>query len=98
MRAPTALLLAGLAACGAVQKPVAPPAQLRVVAEPDSAVVRINEQFAGAARVLAKRPVRLVPGSFRVTVEAPGYFPHDMDIDLPSGLTTVEIKLREVPP
>lgn len=74
------------------------PAELRVVAVPESAVVRIDEQFAGAARVLASHPVRLRAGKKRITVEAPGYFPHDLEVDLPPGLTTIEIALRPVPP
>jgi hypothetical protein len=90
------LLLAG--ACAGTQKPKGPPAELRVVAEPDSATVQVNERFVGAARVLDKRPAKLTPGLKHVTVEAPGYFPHDFAADLPAGVTTVKIKLRPVPP
>jgi PEGA domain len=87
-----------LAACAGTQKPKGPPAELRVVAEPESATVQVNERFVGAARVLDKRPAKLTPGLKHVTVEAPGYFPHDFDADLPAGVTTVKIKLRPVPP
>jgi hypothetical protein len=48
--------------------------------------------------VLDKKPARLTPGPKRVTVEAPGYFPHDLEIDLPAGTTTINIKLRPIPP
>ena len=75
----------------------APVAELRVVAVPEDAVVQVNEQFVGSARVLAKRPTRLTPGKKRVTVEAPGYFPHDLEVVLEKGVTTVQIKLRPIP-
>jgi len=87
-----------LTACAGTHKPRAAPAQLRVVAEPPSATVQVNERFVGAARVLDKRPARLSQGLKRVTVEAPGYFPHDLMLNLPAGVTTVNIKLRPVPP
>lgn len=87
-----------LGACAGWQKPKAAPAELRVVAEPASATVQVNERFVGAARVLDKRPAKLSQGPKRVTVEAPGYFPHDLEVNLPAGVTTVQIKLRPVPP
>ncbi len=96
----TALLFVALAvaACAGSQKPKGPPAQLRVVAEPESALVQVNERYVGTARLLDKKPANLQPGLKHITVEAPGYFPHDFDADLPVGVTTVKIKLRPVPP
>ena len=93
-----ALLLLLWLACAGTQKPKERPAELRIVAEPDSATVQVNERFVGAARVLDKRPAKLRPGVKHVTVEAPGYFPHDLELNLPAGVTTVKIKLRPVPP
>jgi hypothetical protein len=90
-----ALLL--VAACAGSQRPAEPSAELRVVAEPDAAIVQVNEQFVGSARVLSKRPARFSPGKKRVTVEAPGYFPHDLEVDLTKGVTTINIKLRPIP-
>jgi hypothetical protein len=92
------LVLAAGAGCGGVQKGKRAAAELRVLADPPSAVVQVNERFVGAARVLDKKPARLTPGPKRVTVEAPGYFPHDLEIDLPAGTTTINIKLRPIPP
>ncbi|MFT3922893.1 MAG: PEGA domain-containing protein [Myxococcales bacterium] len=97
----TMLSLAGLlwaAACGGAQHPREKPAQLRIVAEPATASVQVDEHFVGAARVLAKQPATVTPGKHRVTVEAPNYFPHDLELELPAGVTSVEIKLRPVPP
>jgi hypothetical protein len=94
----TALALASAGACGGAQKPKGKAAELRVVAEPPSATVQVNERFVGAARVLDKKPALLTPGPKRVTVEAPGYFPHDLELDLPAGTTTLNVKLRPIPP
>jgi hypothetical protein len=92
-------VLLSASACGAAQKPRDElTAQLRIVAVPETAVVEVNERFAGAARVLDKHPLRLKPGKKRVTIAAPGYFPHDLELDLPRGVTKVDIKLRPVPP
>ena len=93
-----ALSVCAIAACAGTQKPKGRPAELRIVAEPEAASVQVNERFVGSARVLDKRPAKLVPGLKHVPVEAPGYFPHDLDLDLPAGVTTVKIKLRPVPP
>ena len=86
-----------LAACAGKQHGAQANAELRVVAQPEGAVVQVNEQFVGSARVLAKRPARFTPGKKRVTVEAPGYFPHDVEVDLAKGVTTIDIKLRPIP-
>lgn len=98
MRARRALLLLGLFACGGAQRTAAPPAALRVRVTPERATVYIDEQFVGSARVLAKAPARLPPGKHQVTIEAPGYFPHDLEVVLAPGVTTVEVSLRLVPP
>lgn len=91
-------LAASLSACGGAQKKRASPAALRTVVEPGTARVEVDERFVGAARVLDKRPVALAPGRRRVTIEAPGYFPHDLEVELKPGVTTLEVKLRPIPP
>ena len=101
-RRQTRALLAGLAlwtaACATTPRASPKTALLRTVVEPPSAIVQVDEQFAGAARVLDTRPSAQLPGKHRVTVEAPGYFPHDLDVELAVGVTTVQVKLRKVPP
>ena len=87
-----------LSACGGAQRPRQAVAELRTIVEPPTARVQVDERFVGAARVLEKRPARLTPGKHRVTVEAPGFFPHDMELDLAPGVTKVDLKLRPVPP
>ena len=90
------LLLAG--SCGARQPPRPAVAELRTLVEPPTARVQVDEQFVGAARVLAQRPARLSLGRHRVTIEAPGYFPHDLELDLAAGVTKLEVELRAIPP
>ena len=86
-----------LAACGGAKPVPTQPATLRVVAEPATATVQVDERFVGAARVLDAHPAPLTAGKHRVTLEAPGYFPHDLEVTLAPGVTTVEVKLRAVP-
>lgn len=64
---------------------------------PAQANVQVDEHFVGSARVLEKRPAQLTVGKHRVTVDAAGYFPHDVELDLASGVTTLELKLRAIP-
>jgi hypothetical protein len=90
-------LFMGLAGCAAAQHGPRYDCELRVVAEPVTASVLVNERFVGAARVLDKHPTKLTAGKKRVTLEAPGYFPHDMMVELSPGLTTVNAKLRPIP-
>lgn len=90
-------LAVSIAGCGGAQR--APePARVRFVIEPDTARIYADERFVGSARVLARRPFQARPGVRRFSITAEGYFPHDLELDLPSGTTTVEIRLRPVPP
>ena len=91
-----ALALFCLSACGGVS--TAPTrAQLRVIAVPDTARVDIDERFAGSGRLLSVRPKDLAAGTHHVSVRAPGYFPHDLELELPPGETTVNVSLRAIP-
>ncbi len=92
-------LLALLGACATTQHPRErePMAELRVIAVPENALVEVNERSVGSARVLAQRPAKLKVGVKRVTLTAPGYFPHDLEVNLPKGETKLEITLRPVP-
>ena len=87
-----------LVAC-AKEGTVAPePARLKVVATPATASVYIDGHYFGRATVLSQEPKALAPGVHLLTVQAEDHFPHDMELDLPSGLTTLDIALRPVPP
>ncbi len=95
-----ALLWLVLSACAGCYPHPPPPevASLRVIAEPETASVYVDDQYVGSARVLAKRPITLKPGVRFVTFEAAGYFPHDLKLNLPRGETTIKMKLRPIPP
>lgn len=90
------LLSVVLVACGAQQHPTEP-TRLSVVTEPENARVRIDDRDVGSARVLQARPPRLTRGRHQVSVEADGYFPHDVELDLPPGTTTLRVQLRPIP-
>ncbi len=92
-----AALTLGFSACGA--RPPAPdPARVRFVLEPAHARVYLEDRFVGAGRLLQRRPRSFSPGVRHFTITAEGYFPHDVEVDLPSGLTTIRLALRPVPP
>ncbi|MDH5672461.1 MAG: hypothetical protein OEZ06_09955 [Myxococcales bacterium] len=94
-----ALALVAVLVCVACQPPPRPtPARLKVVAVPESTTVYVNGEFAGSAKVLAVKPKAMKPGIKYITFKAPGYFPHDVRLRLPPGETTVEMKLRPIPP
>jgi hypothetical protein len=73
-------------------------AYLRVTAVPETATVYESEHFLGTAHLLADKPKALKPGVKYLTIKAPGYFPHDLRVELPAGETKLTIKLRPVPP
>jgi hypothetical protein len=89
------LLLLGCAKEGTVAPE---PARLEVVATPATASVYIDGHYFGRATVLSQEPKALAPGIHLMTVTADDHFPHDMELDLPPGLTKLEIELRPVPP
>jgi hypothetical protein len=93
------LLLAGTVVGGCGGAPRArQPAEVRFLLDPPQARVYVEDRFVGAGRLLARRPRSFPPGVRHFTITADGYFPHDVEVDLPSGLTTIRLSLRPVPP
>lgn len=88
------LALAGCYGDGGVRET----ATLRVRATPDTARVSVDDRYVARARTLDAEPRALSIGQHLVTIEAEGYFPHDLAVDLTPGETTVEVRLRPVPP
>lgn len=86
-----------MAACGGAPRPVET-AHVRFLLEPSSARVYEDDRFIGAGRVLSRRPAAFRPGPRYFTITADGFFPHDVEVDLPEGLTTIRLRLRPVPP
>ena len=95
-----AALVLALVALGCAKKGTvaAEPARLKVVAMPANASVYIDGHYFGRATVLSVEPKALVPGLHLMTVQAEDHFPHDMELDLPAGETTVTVELRPIPP
>jgi hypothetical protein len=98
MRAAALLLALAAAGCAKSGTVVAEPARLKVVTTPPNASVYIDGHYFGRATVLSEEPKALVPGVHLMTVQAEDHFPHDLELDLPPGLTTLTINLRPVPP
>ena len=77
--------------------PRATPARLAIIAEPPETRVFVNDRYLAKARALAIKPADLPPGVKFITFTADGYFPHDLQVKLPPGTTTIRIKLRPIP-
>jgi hypothetical protein len=92
--------LLGALLLGGCYSDIPPPqtAKLRVVAEPATTTVYLDDLYIGSARVLAGQPKALTPGVKYLTFKAPAHFPHDVRVDLPAGTTTITMKLRPIPP
>ena len=95
----SATLVLALVALGCAKKnTVAPePARLEIIASPPNASVYIDGHYFGRATVLSVEPKALVPGVHLMTVQAEDHFPHDMELDLPAGETTITVELRPIP-
>jgi outer membrane lipoprotein-sorting protein len=90
-----ALVALGCAKSGTV---AAEPARLKVVTTPPNASVYIDGHYFGRATVLSAEPKALGPGVHLMTIQAEDHFPHDMELNLPAGETTVTVELRPIPP
>jgi hypothetical protein len=91
-------VLCALAASACMKLP--PPsrmAYLKVVATPKTTTVYISDRFIGSAHLLEKQPKALKPGVKYLTFKAPGFFPHDLRLELPAGETSVNVQLRPIP-
>jgi hypothetical protein len=80
------------------QQPPPRSASLSVAAEPATTTVYVDGQYFGSAHTLAKQGKPIAIGKRLVTFMAPGYFPHDVELDFKPGETTLHMKLLPVPP
>lgn len=83
--------------CGGGRPAAGARAQVRFELSPDTARVYTEDRFIGSARVLAHRPAEFRTGPRQLTITAEGYFPHDLEVDLPEGTTTIRVSLRARP-
>ena len=88
-----------LAACGGAVAPGVKTTSLRMTGAPGDARVTVDDQIVGTLDMVEARGVALPPGSHRVSVEAPGYFPYDTIVEAKEGekLVRIEAKLMRVP-
>lgn len=88
-----ALALA-LAACGGR---AAPTVSLRVTGGPPTARVTVDDAYVGTLDIVKARGVALPPGTHRISVEAPGYFPIDRIVVAPEGGAPIALDVRLEP-
>lgn len=96
------LALALAAACGQPASPSTATVSLRMRGTPADATVTIDDQIVGQLDYVAARGVALPPGVHHITVQAPGYFPMDREVEakLANGASApidVAVKLVPVP-
>ena len=92
------LVFSIVSGCMSAAQPSGGTAELRVRPVPEDALVRIDDETVIDGRAIAAQPVRLRTGTHLVSIEADGYFPHDMTVELPAGETAIDVRLRPLPP
>jgi hypothetical protein len=94
-----AALVLALVAIGCAKKGTVPaePARLKLITTPANASVYIDGHYFGRATVLSVEPKPLAAGIHLMTIQAEDHFPHDMELNLPPGQTTITITLRPIP-
>ncbi|MBI2391955.1 MAG: PEGA domain-containing protein [Deltaproteobacteria bacterium] len=95
-----ALALSALLIACAPAKP--PTTSLRLAPAqdaPKNARVIIDDQPVGSLDFITKRGVALPPGKHRITIEADGYLPWDLEVDAgdKGGLIKLDVKMVKVP-
>jgi len=83
-------------ACGA---PPAKTVSVRVHGTPEDARVVVDDVFIGSLGVVSARGLGLLPGKHTLSIEAPGYFPHDRVFELEPGgeRVSLDVALRKLP-
>lgn len=96
------LLAVALVTCAACSPAKPPTTSLRlapVVDAPKNARVIVDDQPIGSLAFVTKRGVALPPGKHRITIEADGYLPWDMEVDAgdKGGLIKLDVTLVRKP-
>ncbi len=89
--------LAVLAACAALAGCAGRTVSLRFTGTAPDALVTIDDQPVGPLSVVQRRGVALPPGKHRVTIERPGYFPFDREVEAVDVPVALEVKLEPIP-
>ena len=77
----------------------APTVSLRLEGAAADATVHIDDQYIGPFSFVKKRGVALRPGTHRISVEKPGYFPWDTLVEVKEGdpLVRLDVQLTRIP-
>lgn len=86
-------------ACGGPSPGAAKTTSLRMSGSPPDARVTVDDQIVGSLDMVEARGVAMPPGTHRVSVEAPNYFPFDTIVEAKEGekIVHVDAKLVRVP-
>ncbi len=79
------------------QAPPPPTGGLRFEGAPADALVSVNESLAGTIGQLGELPVLLHPGTYRVQVTAPGFFPWYGEAEVGATVEPLRVELRPIP-
>lgn len=87
------------AGCEPARAPAQPTVSLRIRGAPLNATVIVDEEALGSLEFVAAHGVALPPGVHFVTVQAPGYFPWDRQVEAKPGSSPIalEVALTKVP-
>jgi hypothetical protein len=87
------LLLCGCPGPSPIQTPTV---SLRMTGTPADAVVMIDDQTIGTLDYVTARGVAMPLGTHRITVQAPGYFPWDREVEAKEGQAPVRLAIALV--
>lgn len=82
-----------LDACTPAVSPSRPTVSLRLRGAPPEATVVVDEETLGSLDYVAAHGVALPPGVHHVTIQAPGYFPWDREVDARLGMPPIELEV-----
>jgi hypothetical protein len=94
---PVVAAVLALSACGGAATTPAKTVSLRMTGAPNDARVTVDDQIVGSLDMVQARGVALPPGTHRVSVEAPGYFPFDKTVEAKEGEKSVRLEVKLVP-
>jgi hypothetical protein len=92
-------MLASGFACAPAQAPSPSTVSLRLRGTPADAAVVVDDEAIGSLDFVAAHGVALPPGIHHLTVQAPGYFAWDRELDAKEGASPMafEVTLLRVP-
>lgn len=92
-------LLCAAAACSS-HKPVAkiPTGKILLDVGPGHAHITIDEKLQGTASMYEKKPMKIPRGKHRLKLQADGYFPEYVEIEVTDSMKKIAIEMKKMPP